>query len=100
LIDCLFQVPWIPHLWIGKSRTTARQAHSSSAICAHLLAELILTIKSESAEHAVIKSTLDKDLQIRVTDIVTRYHEELKGNGINNAAALVADVETGNVLLM
>lgn len=54
--------------------------------------------KNESEEHAVIKSTLDKDLQIRVTDIVARYHEELKGNGINNAAALVADVETGNVL--
>jgi penicillin-binding protein 1C len=31
-------------------------------------------------------------------NILERHHSELKSNGINNAAALVADVETGDVL--
>lgn len=65
----------------------------------HLLTRMNLeNQKNKSDDHALIKSTLDKELQIRVTDIVTKYHEDLEGNGINNAAALVADVETGNVL--
>ena len=43
-------------------------------------------------------STLSKDLQIRINELVSRHMEELRGNGINNAAVLVADVETGGVL--
>ncbi|MFB6455452.1 penicillin-binding protein 1C [Chitinophaga sp. Hz27] len=45
-----------------------------------------------------IKSTLDASLQRNVTDIATRYHATYKANGINNAAVLVLDVETGNAL--
>ncbi|NIG52928.1 penicillin-binding protein 1C [Chitinophaga sp. Cy-1792] len=45
-----------------------------------------------------IQSTLDASLQRNVTDITTRYHATYRANGINNAAVLVLDVETGNTL--
>ncbi|MEJ7586910.1 MAG: penicillin-binding protein 1C [Ferruginibacter sp.] len=45
-----------------------------------------------------IVTTLDINLQKRVATIVQQHQAVLKGNGINNACALVLDVETGNVL--
>ncbi|MCW3112448.1 MAG: pbpC [Segetibacter sp.] len=45
-----------------------------------------------------ITTTVKSDLQQSVTQIVNRYQSGFKGNGINNAAAMVMDVETGNVL--
>ncbi len=47
---------------------------------------------------AKISTTLDGNLQKNVTTIVQQHHSVLKGNGINNACALVLDVETGNAL--
>ncbi|MET6999826.1 penicillin-binding protein 1C [Chitinophaga defluvii] len=45
-----------------------------------------------------IQTTLDAALQRNVTGITERYNAAYKANGINNAAALVLDVETGNTL--
>jgi penicillin-binding protein 1C len=45
-----------------------------------------------------VVSTLDLNLQKRVEQLVQDHHEHLSGNQIYNAAALVLDVETGNVL--
>ena len=45
-----------------------------------------------------LKTTVDINLQKNVIDILNQHHNVLKGNGINNACALVLDVETGNVL--
>jgi penicillin-binding protein 1C len=65
----------------------------------HLLGRVSLeNSRKGDSEITITKSSLDKDLQMQVNNIVMRHHEELKGNGINNAAALVADVETGEVL--
>ena len=54
--------------------------------------------KNKKADGTVAKTTIDRNLQIQVQNILQRHHEELKSNGINNAAALVADVENGDVL--
>jgi penicillin-binding protein 1C len=54
--------------------------------------------KNKKADGSVAKTTIDRSLQIQVQNILQRHHDELKSNGINNAAALVADVETGDVL--
>lgn len=43
-------------------------------------------------------TTLDNGLQKNVAAILQQHQSILKGNGINNAAALVLDVETGNAL--
>ncbi|HPB24846.1 MAG TPA: penicillin-binding protein 1C [Bacteroidales bacterium] len=45
-----------------------------------------------------IKTTLDIGLQTRVLSIIERYHEKYSANKVNNAAVLVVEVETGNVL--
>lgn len=45
-----------------------------------------------------ITSTLQADLQQNVTEIINRYHNSFKANSINNAAAMVMEVETGNVI--
>ncbi len=45
-----------------------------------------------------IKTTIDGELQKNISKIVQQHQSVLKGNGINNACALVLDVETGNTL--
>jgi penicillin-binding protein 1C len=45
-----------------------------------------------------LKTTVDGYLQELTKSIVDRYHEKYTANKVNNAAALVLDVETGNVL--
>lgn len=49
-------------------------------------------------QHTIIRTTLDEALQKNVSRIIQQHQSVLKGNGINNACALVLDVETGNVL--
>jgi penicillin-binding protein 1C len=43
-------------------------------------------------------TSLDATLQLRIMEILARRHEVYKGNDINNMAALVLDVRTGEVL--
>ena len=43
-------------------------------------------------------TTIDIQLQKKVTAILHTHHEQLKGNQIRNAAAMVVDIETGHIL--
>jgi penicillin-binding protein 1C len=45
-----------------------------------------------------IQTTIDGNLQQEVSDILLTHHEQLKGNHINNAAAMVVEIESGNIL--
>ncbi|WP_214226534.1 penicillin-binding protein 1C [Pedobacter sp. B4-66] len=45
-----------------------------------------------------ITSTLDYDLQLRVSTLLKRYNNRYRANDINNIAALVLDVKKGTVL--
>nr|MBA3901948.1 penicillin-binding protein 1C [Bacteroidota bacterium] len=60
----------------------------------HLLTRSINDGKKEQR----ILSTIDASLQSITNDIIQRHYKLLQANGINNAAALVLDVETGAVL--
>lgn len=60
----------------------------------HLLDRAI----AEKWEGTKIKSTLDANLQQRVTDILQDHSVTLQGNQIFNGAALVLKVETGEVM--
>jgi penicillin-binding protein 1C len=65
----------------------------------HLLARTLKkNFMKGDGKLTLTRSTLKKDLQVSVSNIVARHHEELRGNGVNNVAALVVDVETGDVL--
>ncbi|MGC4103247.1 penicillin-binding protein 1C [Ferruginibacter sp.] len=63
----------------------------------HLLQRFIKDNKTRNGITR-IKTTLDGNLQKSVAAIVQQHQSVLKGNGINNACALVLDVETGNTL--
>ncbi|MND58763.1 Penicillin-binding protein 1F [compost metagenome] len=45
-----------------------------------------------------IRTTIQLQLQQKVVEILNRHHTYFKANSIDNAAALVLDVETGNAL--
>lgn len=45
-----------------------------------------------------VKTTINLNLQKQVTNIILQHHQELKSNYINNAAAIVVEIKTGNVL--
>ncbi|WP_153800639.1 penicillin-binding protein 1C [Foetidibacter luteolus] len=45
-----------------------------------------------------ITTTIDIGIQRQVNDIILQHHRQLKANQVNNAAAMVLDIETGNVL--
>ncbi|MBX2925470.1 MAG: penicillin-binding protein 1C [Chitinophagaceae bacterium] len=62
----------------------------------HLLQRFKKEARSAASHRA--QTTIQLSLQKTVAQIVEQHHRFLKGNGINNACALVLDVETGNAL--
>ncbi len=58
---------------------------------------LLRAVKEGSAQKRV-HTTIDKNLQWRAEQIVADHHERLSGNQIFNAAAIVVEVRTGNIL--
>lgn len=81
---------------LAKTESIASNPFVLPRLAPHLLTRIIKEQKGDKP--AVIKSTLIIDLQRQVSEIIKRHHETLKGNGINNASAIVVDVESGNVL--
>ncbi len=62
-------------------------------------ARLLLTrAQHDGYNQKKIRSTVQSSMQVRVEQIVNDHQARLKGNRIFNAAALVADVRTGEVL--
>ncbi|WP_232456821.1 penicillin-binding protein 1C [Pedobacter psychrophilus] len=64
----------------------------------HLLNRFKADFNDKDFKSTRIKTTLKANLQLNVSSILKRYHQQFKANGINNAAALVLDVKTGNTL--
>ncbi len=54
--------------------------------------------KNHASSLTAAQTTIDNNLQQQVNNIIFQHHEQLKGNQINNAAAMVVEVQTGNVL--
>lgn len=54
--------------------------------------------KENGEQFTAIQTTIDAILQQQVNNILLQHNSVLKGNQIKNAAAIVVDVETGNVL--
>ncbi len=65
------------------------------ALAPHLLARATAAAGREGAR---VATTLDRGLQERATAVVRRRGRVLAGNGVHNAAVLVAEVETGRIL--
>ena len=60
----------------------------------------IVAAKQNSKENIStgIRTTIDMQLQMQVNNILYQHHQQLKSNKINNAAAMVVDIESGNIL--
>jgi penicillin-binding protein 1C len=59
---------------------------------------LLMRIYKSGYKNKRIKTTIDINLQERLNNIIENHANKLKANQIFNAAAIVADVENGNVL--
>ena len=53
--------------------------------------------RKEAPASFLIRTTLRKGLQANTLETVLRHVRKLKGNGIHNAAAIIAEVDTGDV---
>lgn len=65
-------------------------------IAPHVLSRMYS--KRKRNKQSRIKTTIDADLQKQVIRIIDQYHKKYSVNSINNIAALVLDVESGEVL--
>ena len=66
-----------------------------------LAPHLLQRARQEGSGHSSttrIRTTIEHDLQVQVSEIVERHHRDLVANGIHNLSALVLDVETGQAL--
>jgi len=64
----------------------------------HLLQRFKVDSQAKRFGDTRIRTTIRTNLQRQVNEILERHHQELKGNDINNIAAVVLDVETGATL--
>ncbi len=81
-------------LWLAQNEPLPGKPYPLPQLSTHLLDRAI----REGNKGKLIKTTLEVSLQEIAKSIIDRYHEKQKANKVNNAAALVLDVETGNVL--
>jgi len=63
-----------------------------------LLDRALLDARAAGREGERVVSSVDGDLEERTAGILERHHVDLAGNGIYNAACLVARVDSGEVL--
>lgn len=67
----------------------------------HLLDRIYIAnkkTKDKKEEENIVQTSIDINLQYSVNKIIDRHFNKLNSNGIHNAAALVLEVESGNVL--
>lgn len=79
---------------LAKSEPVPEEPHTLPRSARHLLARM----KKEGYDQQKIRSTVDGNLQKRIETILAEHHEKLIANQVFNAAAIVVDVSSGNVL--
>jgi len=99
LLDNLYQAGKIDkkNVELAKLEPLPDEPYRLPQNASHLLQRFIKDNKNWKQETR-IKTTLDGSLQKNISLILQQHQSVLKGNGINNACALVLDVETGNTV--
>ena len=59
---------------------------------------LLETLRQQQGAGRIYRSTIERPLQLRVNELLARHHEQLARQGIHNAAALVIDNRSLQVL--
>ncbi len=87
---------------LGKEERLPPAPHPLPMLAPHLLARIRKDTAqggvSNMANNGRIQTSLNKQFQTRAIEIIDRYHALLASGGIHNAAALILDVNTGQVL--
>lgn len=84
---------------LAKEEPLPDQPHPLPRLAPHLLDRAFLEyVRPRKTKRSRIRTTLDVALQNQVTNILQRHQQVLSYNQIHNAAAIVLDIETGNVL--
>ncbi|MBI9038992.1 MAG: penicillin-binding protein 1C [Bacteroidales bacterium] len=78
---------------LSKTETLPEKPHQLPQFAPHLLIRTYLKNKGRR-----IKTTLNLNLQNNLNELIERHHNILKSNEIHNAAAIIIDVEKGEVL--
>ena len=79
---------------LAKSEPLPQKPQPLPNLAPHLLNKAI----NDGYEGKVVKTTVSECFQEIVLQVINKHHKILSQNGINNAAAIVVDVETGNIL--
>ncbi len=84
---------------LAKEEPLPDQPHPLPRLAPHLLDRAYLEyVRTGKTERSRIRTTLDVALQAQVTNILQRHQQLLSYNQIHNAAAIVIEIETGNVV--
>jgi len=95
LLDKLAQKGFIDDITcaISKEEPLPQKPLHLPNIAPHLHNQIIKTNKGE-----LVKTTIDKYLQEKTNEIIKNHNFQLKFNEVHNAAAIIIEVETGNIL--
>lgn len=96
LLDRLLEVNAIDRMaWsLAREEPLPEAPHALPKLAPHLLT----TLKAQGWTGKRIPSTIDRTRQLRMTDLLARYASVLGANEVHNAALLVLDIPTGEVL--
>lgn len=96
LLNRLYEIKVIDSVtWIlSKYEDLPEAPHPIPRLAPQLLTRAI----KDGKKGQVIQSTIDIHIQEQTNAIIKRHHEQLRENQIFNAAALVMDVETGEII--
>lgn len=84
---------------LAKEEPLPEKPHPLPRVAPHLLERARSEyVSSGKVKQSKIKSTLDFSFQRAIQEIVVRHHQNFRYNEIHNLAALVLEVETGNVI--
>jgi penicillin-binding protein 1C len=64
----------------------------------HLLERMYADLHKAKNDEEIVKSTINLKMQELANKAVANHFGELSGNGVRNAAALIIDVKTGDIL--
>lgn len=81
---------------LAKQEPLPGEPQTLPMLAAHLLERAHREHPARS--QARVQTTLEAELQSQVTEVVARHHSQWRENQIHNAAVIVADVLTGEVL--
>lgn len=82
---------------LAKQEMLPQEAKVLPNLAPNLLETLLSGVLGSNQNNNIYHTTLDASLQLQVNAIIERHHQMLQSNGINNAAALVMEIESGEV---